>query len=153
VRPVPLAEPPTARRKRVAALHVPVPVGPDDPLVYFVDDDLFLLPLAHGSALASFYRDEWDTDPDSVDGRPSEGDLRAGAEVLRRRSRAAAEAVTGGRAFCDLYTEQRLPVVTRDPALPGLAAIRGGSGSGVRLAPALAEEALHAVDSRTPSTV
>jgi glycine/D-amino acid oxidase-like deaminating enzyme len=152
VRPVPLAEPPGARRKRVAALHVALPVAPGDPLVYFLDDDLFILPLSQGAALVSFYRDVWDADPDSLDGRPSDDDLRSGAAVLRRRSAAAAGAVTGGRTFCDLYTEHRLPVVTSHPALPGLVAIRGGSGSGVRLAPALAAEALRSVDPLTPST-
>jgi glycine/D-amino acid oxidase-like deaminating enzyme len=151
--PVPLPDAPAARRKRVAALHVAVPTGPGDPLVYFVEDDLFILPLTDGAALASFYRDEWDTDPDSLDGHSNTDDLRSGADVLGRRSAAAAGAVTGGRAFCDLYTERRLPVVLRDPALPALATIRGGSGSGVRLAPALAARALRAVDARTPSTV
>jgi glycine/D-amino acid oxidase-like deaminating enzyme len=151
--PAPLPEPPGARRKRIAALHVAVTVGPGDPLVYFVADDLFLLPLTDGTVLASFYRDEWDTDPDSLDGRADTDDLRNGGDVLRRRSAAAADAVTGGRAFCDLYTEHRLPVVLHDPARPGLATIRGGSGSGVRLAPALAARAVRAVDTRTPSTV
>ena len=152
-RPTPLSEPPGARRKRVAALHVALPVEPGDPLVYFLADDLFVLPLSPGAALASFYRDEWDTDPDAVDGHPSAEDLRCGTAVLHRRSVAAADAVTGGRAFCDLYAEHRLPVVTSDPARPGLVAIRGGSGSGVRLAPALAAEALRCLDARTLSTV
>lgn len=160
VRPVPLPEPPGARRKRIAALHVRLPVVPGDPLVYFLDEDLFVLPLSDDAALVSFYRDEWGTHPDTVDGRPSDGDLRLGAAALQRRSAPAAAAVTGGRVFCDLYTEHRLPVVSADPAIPGLAAIRGGSGSGVRLAPALAAEALRAVDTpqsavdvRTPSEV
>lgn len=151
VRPLALAEPSGARRKRVAALHVALPVTASDPLVYFLADDLFILPLSEGTALASFYRDEWDTDPDTVDGTPTDDDIESGVRVLRRRSPAAAEAVIGGRAFCDLYTDQRLPVVTSDPALPGLAAVRGGSGSGVRLAPGLAAEALRAVDLRTSS--
>lgn len=153
VHPVPLPEPPGARRKRIAALHVRLPVLEVDPVVYFVDDDLFVLPLAAGEALVSFYRDEWDTDPDTVDGRPDDADLRAGTEALRRRSVPAAAAVTGGRAFCDLYTEHRLPVVRHDPAVPRLAAVRGGSGSGVRLAPALAERALRIVSTRTPTLV
>jgi len=145
VRPVPLAAVPGARRKRVAALHARLPVSTGDPLVYFVDDDLFVLPLAAESALVSFYRDEWDTDPDASDGRPSADDLRAGRAALERRSASAAAAVIGGRAFCDLYTENRLPVVTSEAAIPGVAAVRGGSGSGVRLAPALAAGALRAV--------
>ncbi|MQA25160.1 MAG: FAD-dependent oxidoreductase [Micromonosporaceae bacterium] len=141
-------EPAGARRKRVAALYTRLPVTLDDPLVYFLDDDLFVLPLCVGSALVSFYRDEWDTDPDAVDGRADDADLRAGIAALHGRSAAAAEAVTGGRAFCDLYTEHRLPMVSADPAMPGLAAVRGGCGFGVRLAPALAGAALRAVDTR-----
>ena len=145
IRPVPLPPAPGSRRKRIAALHARLPVRPGDPLVYFVDDDLFILPLTSGAALVSFYREVWDTDPDVADGRPDAADLRAGTAALARRSAAAAAAVTGGRAFCDLYTDHRVPVVTTDPALPGLAAVRGGSGSGVRLAPALAAEAVAAV--------
>lgn len=144
-RPVPLPDAPGARRKRIAALYARLPVRVGDPLVYFLDDDLFILPLAAGTALVSIYRDEWDPDPDGLDGRPSADDLRLGTAALARRSARAAAAVTGGRAFCDLYTEHRLPVVSSDPALPGLAAVRGCSGSGVRLAPALAAEALRTV--------
>ncbi|HEU5470233.1 MAG TPA: FAD-dependent oxidoreductase [Actinophytocola sp.] len=148
--PTPLPDPPGARRKRIAAVHAALPVVAGDPLVYFVDDDLFLLPMSAGSALVSYYRDEWDTDPATVDGVANRADLTLGTEALRRRSPAAAAAVTGGRAFCDLYTDARLPVVVSDPGIPGLAAIRGGSGSGVRLAPALAGEALRAVGSSPP---
>jgi glycine/D-amino acid oxidase-like deaminating enzyme len=131
-----------ARRKRIAALYARLPVSTTDPLVYFLDDDIFMLPYGNDAALVSFYRDEWDTDPDTCDGRADDDDLRAGIAALAGRSAAAAAAVTGGRAFCDLYTDNRLPVVTVCEATPGLAAIRGGSGSGVRLAPALAARAL-----------
>jgi glycine/D-amino acid oxidase-like deaminating enzyme len=141
---------PGARRKRIAALYARLPVHPGDPLVYFVDDDVFVLPLGTGSALVSFYRDEWDTDPDSCDGRASGDDLCAGIAALGRRSTRAAAAVTGGRAFCDLYTDNRLPVVLHDPAVPGIGAVRGCSGSGVRLAPGLATEAVRAVLAGTP---
>ncbi|MFG2000953.1 NAD(P)/FAD-dependent oxidoreductase [Spirillospora sp. NPDC048911] len=141
-----LPDAPGARRKRIAALHARLPVSLDDPLVYFVDDDLFLVPLTAGVALVSFYRNEWDTDPESCDGRPNADDLRQGRAALGRRSPVAAAAATGGRAFCDLYTDHRLPVVTTSPERPGLAVVRGGSGSGVRLAPGLAAEALDALD-------
>ncbi|MFI9318412.1 NAD(P)/FAD-dependent oxidoreductase [Kitasatospora aureofaciens] len=134
-----------ARVKRVAALHADLPVRVGDPLVYFVDDDLFLLPLAAGSALVSFRSEVWDAVPDTLDGRLDDGDLRDGRAALAARSHVAAASVTGGRAFCDLYTPDRLPLVHADPALPGLAAVMGGSGSGVRLAPALAARAVRAV--------
>jgi D-arginine dehydrogenase len=124
-------------------VRVPAPTGA--PLVSFMDDDVFVLPGGDGSALVSFYREEWDPDPDALDGRPADADIAAGVGALARRSRLLAAAVTGGRAFCDLYTPHRLPRVITHPHVPGIAAIRGGSGSGVRLAPALANAALDAV--------
>jgi glycine/D-amino acid oxidase-like deaminating enzyme len=86
-----------------------------------------------------------------MDGRANEEDLRCGTDAVRRRSPAAADAVTGGRAFCDGYAPNRLPVVTPHPDHPGLVSIRGGSGSGVRLAPALAAEALRAAGGSVPT--
>ncbi|MGH3757374.1 NAD(P)/FAD-dependent oxidoreductase [Actinophytocola sp.] len=149
--PGPRSDGPAVRTKRVAALHADLPTEPGDPLVYFLDDDLFFLPSATGPTLVSFYRDIWDLDPASMDGRASEDDLRCGTDAVRRRSPAAAEAVTAGRAFCDGYAPDRLPVVTAHPDHPGLVSIRGGSGSGVRLAPALAAAALRTAGDPTPS--
>ncbi|WP_176955198.1 NAD(P)/FAD-dependent oxidoreductase [Sinosporangium album] len=143
--PVALGDPPGARRKRIAALHARLPVRFGDPLVYFVADDLFVLPLAAGQALVSFRRDAWGTDPESVDGRADHADILEGTRMLADRLPDAAGLVTGGRAFCDLYTPDRLPVVLTSPGLPGLAAALGGSGSGVRLAPGLAARTLRAV--------
>jgi glycine/D-amino acid oxidase-like deaminating enzyme len=150
--PVAQSDGPAIRTKRVAALHADLPTEPGDPLVYFLDDDLFFLPVAGGPTLVSFYRDVWDLDPASVDGRASEEDLRYGTDAVRHRSRAAAEAVTGGRAFCDGYAPNRLPVVTAHPGHHGLVSIRGGSGSGVRLAPALAAETLRTAGDPTPNS-
>ncbi|MFD5146106.1 NAD(P)/FAD-dependent oxidoreductase [Streptomyces sp. NPDC058401] len=134
-----------ARRKRVAALHSTLPVRRGDPLVYFLDDDLFVLPLADGAALVSFRSETWDLSPGQVDGSADEDDLRDGTAALAARSAVAAASVVGGRAFCDLYTHDRLPLVRVSPAAPGLAAVVGGSGSGVRLSPGLAAQALDAI--------
>lgn len=142
---------PAVRTKRVAALHADLPVEPGDPLVFFVDEDLFVLPDEEGSALVSFYREVWDVDPAALTGRADEDDLLAGTAALRRRSPAAAGAVTGGRAFCDGYAEHRLPLVIPHPGRPGLVSVRGGSGSGVRLAPGLAAEALRAAGLPAPA--
>lgn len=128
------------RVKRVAALHADLDTEPDDPLVFFVDDDLFFLPSPGGPTLVSFYRDAWDVDPAEATGCLDTEDLRLGTDAVARRSQAAAEAVIGGRAFCDAYAPDRLPVVTTHR--PGLVRIHGGSGSGVRLAPGLAADAL-----------
>ncbi|MBV2153290.1 FAD-binding oxidoreductase [Kitasatospora sp. SUK 42] len=139
-----VAAPPT-RVKRVAALRSRLPVRVGDPLVYFLDDDLFVLPVARGVALISFYRDVWDVAPHGMDGSVDGSDLEEGLRALSARSRLAAEGVVGGQAFCDRYTEQRLPFVWTTGELPGLAAVLAGSGSGVRLGPGLARRAVHAV--------
>lgn len=143
--PASLGTVPGMRRKRIAALHASLPVRLDDPLVYFVADDLFVLPLATGQALVSFRRTVWDIHPDTVDGQADEADLREGTAALAARCPEAAAAVVGGRAFCDLYTEDRLPLVRTRPDLPGLAVATAGSGSGVRLAPGLSAQAVRAV--------
>src|SRR6185369_5619534 len=127
--PVPraLPDPRPVRTKRVASLLADLATGPDSPLVHFVDDDLFFLPRPGAPAVVSFYREVWDVDPDALTGRPDADDLRAGTAAIRRRCPAAAEAVVGGRVFCDGYAPDRLPLVTR--LADGVAAVRGGSGS------------------------
>ncbi|MFD0883331.1 NAD(P)/FAD-dependent oxidoreductase [Streptosporangium algeriense] len=133
------------RTKRVAALHTRLPVASNDPMVYFTEDDLFVLPTSRGAALVSFFRDEWDSNPEELDGRPDSLDLTLGTEVLASRSQTAADHVIGGRTFCDLYLPQRLPAVMESPGSPGVVAVLGGSGSGVRLGPALAAQAVRQV--------
>lgn len=137
----------TTRTKQVSALHTEIPTEPGDPLVYFLDDDLFFLPTGPGEALVSFYRDVWDVDPASMTGAASAADLRAGTAAVDRRCPAAV--VTGGRTFCDAYAPDRLPVVTAHGG--HLVSISGGSGSGVRLAPGLAAAALHGTNTPIPS--
>jgi glycine/D-amino acid oxidase-like deaminating enzyme len=137
-----------ARVKRVAALHADLPVQADDPLVYFVDDDLFIAPVSAGHALVSFRRDAWDVDPDTLDGKVDSSDVTEGLAVLASRSAQGAAVVTGGRAFCDLYLSDRLPTIGTHASMPGAAVAFGGSGSGVRLAPGLATKAVSAVNGR-----
>lgn len=133
------------RCKRVAALHTRLPIDLGDPLVYFIDDDLFVLPHAKGQALVSFRRNAWDVKPDLLDGHTNEDDIREGLRALAARSPQAARNCSSGQAFCDLYAPNRLPIIRTSPMLPGIVAVQGGSGSGVRLAPGLALQALAAL--------
>ncbi|MGW4458126.1 NAD(P)/FAD-dependent oxidoreductase [Streptomyces albidoflavus] len=134
------------RAKRVAALHLApgsVPGRPGDPGVVFLEDDLFVLP---GTTPLVSFAAQGHLPPG---GTPTAGlpdDERAeGVRVLARRLPALADRVTGGRCFPDAYTPGRLPLVGRAGHAPGLAWITGGSGSGVRFAPALAERAVRAL--------
>jgi glycine/D-amino acid oxidase-like deaminating enzyme len=134
------------RVKKVAAIHLARTPRPGDPAVVFWTEDAFLLPLpARGVTLFSFYCPTWDVRPDAglVLERP---ELAAALGVLAARSASLAAAPAGGRAFCDGYLPARLPEVAQDPARPGVLLAGGCSGSGFRLAPALAEIAVGALD-------
>jgi D-arginine dehydrogenase len=134
------------RVKKVAALHLSRRPRRDDPAVVFWEEDTFLLPVPdRGVTLFSFCCQTWDVHPSAslVLERP---DLDAAVDVLAARSAGLAAGVAGGRAFCDGYLPGHLPQVTEDPARPGLLLAGGCSGSGFRLAPALAELAVAGLD-------
>lgn len=131
------------RVKRVVALHITHPADPADEAILFDADDSFLLPLAHrGHWLFSYACREWDVDPD----RPATGltatDIDAARGCLRRYAPSLADACRGGQVFCDAYSPSREPVIEAlDPA--GRIVFAGAAnGSGYRLAPAIAAEAV-----------
>ncbi|WP_204289294.1 NAD(P)/FAD-dependent oxidoreductase [Microbispora amethystogenes] len=131
------------RIKKVAAFHLDLRPAGDAPALIFEDDDAFLLPQPEsGRWLFSFTSQEWDGSP--VLGPPalSDGDHREAVRVLRRYVPWLAGALSGGRAFYDGYTPDRLPLVEPVPDHPGVVVAVGGNGSGFRLAPAIAERAL-----------
>ncbi|RGA06500.1 FAD-binding oxidoreductase [Microbispora triticiradicis] len=132
------------RIKKVAAFHLDLRPAEGAPVLIFEDDDAFLLPQPEsGRWLFSFTSQEWDVSP--VLGPPaalSGGDYSEAVRVLRRYAPALAGALSGGRAFYDGYTRDRLPLVEPVPDHPGVVIAVGGNGSGFRLAPAIAERAL-----------
>lgn len=130
------------RVKRIVAMHVDRPVGEDDPVVVFPDEDAFLLPLRHrGHFLFSYTCQEWDFDPDGpVEGLSATHLVEAQA-CLGRYAPALAAHCRAGRVFYDAYSPEREPrIETLDPA--GRVVFAGaGNGSGYRLAPAMAAAA------------
>jgi glycine/D-amino acid oxidase-like deaminating enzyme len=131
------------RVKKIVALHIAADAGDDDPLIFFFGDDAFLLPVpARRQWLFSFTSRVWDVDPGRRALIVEAEDRSAGLELLARYAPALAERCVGGRAFCDSYAPDWSPRVVRDDASPRIVAITGCSGSGWRLAPALAGDAL-----------
>ncbi|RDI68633.1 NAD(P)/FAD-dependent oxidoreductase [Nocardia pseudobrasiliensis] len=138
-----LVAPMGARVKKVAAIHIEREPRPDEGVVVFQDEDAFLLPLRHrGHWLFSYTCQEWDVDPDAVSDGLDEGVLGAALPLLHRYAPALVEHVAGGRVFCDAYSLDREPQVRAlDPA--GRVIFAGAAnGSGYRLAPAIAAEAV-----------
>jgi D-arginine dehydrogenase len=134
------------RVKKVAALHLARRPVPDQPVVVFCAEDAFLLPLPEdGVTLFSFCCQTWDMHPDEAEVIERD-ELDVARAILGARSPSLAAVVAGGRAACDGYLPERLPAAVEDPTRPGVVLAGGGSGSGFRLAPALAEQALAGLD-------
>jgi glycine/D-amino acid oxidase-like deaminating enzyme len=131
------------RVKRVVALHLRQHAGPADEAVLFDGDDAFLLPLAHrGHWLFSYSCREWDVDPDGPVTGLTAADLGAARDCLRRYSPALADACDGGQVFCDAYSPDREPVVQPLDAAGRIVFAGAACGSGYRLGPAIAAEAV-----------
>ena len=134
------------RVKKIVAMHLDRPPKPDDELIIFEAEDAFLLPVAHrGHWLLSYTRIEWDVDPDAIAAGIglSPGDVEAARETLRPYSPALADACVSGRVCCDAYSPSREPVVTALGGTDGAVVFAGAAnGSGYRLAPAIATEAV-----------
>lgn len=138
-----LISPLRLRVKRVVALHIARRPDPADEAILFDADDCFLLPLAHrGHWLFSYSCREWDVDPDKPATGLTSADMTAAHDCLRRYAPALAGACRGGQVFCDAYSPAREPVIRPlDPA--GRIVFAGAAnGSGYRLAPAIAAEAV-----------
>jgi glycine/D-amino acid oxidase-like deaminating enzyme len=134
------------RIKKVVALHLDLCPGPDDPVLFFFDDDAFLLPIVERRHwLFSFTCQVWDCRPEAAELRITAEDRENGLAVLRRYCPGFAELCTGGRVFCDSYGPQWIPVVTSAPEAPQIVLATGCSGGGYRLGPAIARRALDAV--------
>ncbi|HEX2090819.1 MAG TPA: FAD-dependent oxidoreductase [Longimicrobiaceae bacterium] len=129
------------RIKKVVALHLDRPARRGDPVLFFHDEDAFLLPVPErGEWLFSFTCREWDVEPDAgrLSIRPADREQALG--VLERYLPSWVPCCTGGRVFCDAYAPDWNPVV-REPH-PALVVAGACAGSGYRLAPGIAMEAL-----------
>lgn len=142
--PAPSALDVPSGRKRMAAMHAYNAPRTDDRAVYFLDDDIFVLPEPRlGYTIASFYLDRWSQPPGSGDPLPAPSDQAVGRAALARRiGPAFAATCGGGRAGTDIYQPRRLPAVLALDPDSTLLFTGAGSGSGVRLAPGIATRAV-----------
>lgn len=146
-------EPLGLRVKKVAALHVDQSPDEGDRVHYFTDDDAFLLPLRHrGHWLFSYTCQEWDVDPDALHEGLSESVLTEARSLLTRLAPALAGRAASGRVFCDAYSPEREPRVQALDAAGRIVFAGAAGGSGYRLAPAIASEAVGLLPTLPPST-
>lgn len=131
------------RVKKIVACHLDRCPGPRDPIVFFFDEDAFLLPsYERRQWLFSFTAQEWDVKPEISQLKINETDRSAARAILERYCPSLVEHYNGGRVFCDGYSADRLPVTAQLPELPDVVFAGGCSGSGYRLGPGIAKAAL-----------
>ncbi|MGP9022619.1 FAD-dependent oxidoreductase [Streptomyces sp. BR1] len=137
-----------ARVKKVVAFHIMATPPPHAPALIFEDADAFLLPHHPGGHwIFSITSPDWDRGPDeplAIDAR----DRDLAVTLLERHVPGFVPHLLGGRVLGDCFTPGRLPVVDTVGDDDVVMAI-GGSGSGYRLAPAMAEDALDLLYRRT----
>ncbi|UJA11768.1 NAD(P)/FAD-dependent oxidoreductase [Streptomyces collinus] len=137
-----------ARVKKVVAFHLMTAPPPGAPALVLEDADAFLLP-HHGGGhwILSITSPDWDRGPDeplAIDPR----DREVARALLARHVPGFLPHLLGGRVFSDCFTAGHVPIVDTAGDDDVVMAI-GGSGSGYRLAPAMAEDALDLLDRRT----
>ncbi len=135
------------RTKKVAAMHIDCCPAPNASVLYFAAEDAFLLPLQEQrKLLLSFTAQEWDCSAEISRLRIDPDDRTRALSILNRYCPALIEDCSGGRVFCDAYSQDRAPFVARISTSHSLVVAGACSGSGVRLAPAIALEALDLFD-------
>ncbi|MFK7784476.1 MAG: NAD(P)/FAD-dependent oxidoreductase [Crocinitomicaceae bacterium] len=132
-----------ARTKKIVALHIEKEPHPNAPVVYSFDKDAFLMPRHEaGQWLFSFRREAWDVFPNLDDLKINSGDLLAAKKVLNTLYSPFSRLISGGRSFCDTYGQNNDPIIETISEKGNYVIAGGGSGSGFRLAPGIALEAL-----------
>jgi glycine/D-amino acid oxidase-like deaminating enzyme len=134
-------------------MHIDCCPAPDAPVIYFAAEDAFLLPLHDDrKLLLSFTSQEWDCPAEISRLRIDADDRALALSILNRYSPALADHCSGGRVFCDAYTQDQAPFVARISTSHSQVVAGACSGSGVRLAPAIALEALELLGISEPPT-
>jgi glycine/D-amino acid oxidase-like deaminating enzyme len=134
------------RTKRVFGLNIAVSAGADVAAVGRPSADIFFHPAWDGSGYRlSLRHDEWDVSPDAEHRMVDEVLERAG-HFLDGLLGAGRWSVTGHRVFVDSFTPERQAIIAHDGAFgDGISIVTGTHGSGIRLAPGLAQHIAGAV--------
>jgi glycine/D-amino acid oxidase-like deaminating enzyme len=131
------------RTKKVVCLYINYPVRMTSKGLFFFEEDSFLLPNYQEQRwFFSITVEEWDCDPESDDFVISKDDLVLAKKILKKYLPGMEGRLMGGRVFCDLYGPNRIPFIMNHPGFKNTKIISGGSGSGFRLAPALADKCI-----------
>ncbi|KMN83730.1 hypothetical protein VK98_01580 [Chromobacterium sp. LK11] len=128
------------RVKKVVALHLQRPPE-EGRALFFPVEDAFLAPLPHrGHWLFSYTCQQWDPAPEA--GRLEAREIAEAREALLGVAPALAPLLGSGRVFCDAYSPSREPLAQYVGRHQRILFVGAGNGSGYRLAPGIAAEAV-----------
>jgi glycine/D-amino acid oxidase-like deaminating enzyme len=121
-------------------------VSERDPVLYFFEKDAFIFPdKARNRHVLSITSQEWDCKPNPAKLEFNEEDKNIAIQLMTRSFKGNHYQLIGGRKFCDSYAHQNTPEVFQDERTPKIIYANGGSGSGFRLAPAIAANILKVI--------
>lgn len=130
------------RTKKIACFKIDKMSSPTHPVYYFFSDDAFLVPNKVGSDWwLSITVKDWDVDPDDTL-TISDLEYQAAKTILNAYAPAYVDYCYKGRVFCDAYSETWEPIIDYCDEYKNIIFASGCSGSGVRLAPAIAEKSM-----------
>lgn len=130
--------------KKVVAFHIYHPPTPDDPVLYFFDDEAFLMPrYEEGYWLFSYKCNHWHVMPDTSTLKINQNDRQEAMAILEKYMPRFVNFCRGGRVFCDAYSVDSNPIIELAGSYGNYAIAGAAGGSGFRLAPAIAEQAIN----------
>lgn len=109
---------------------------------YFDDLDAFIMPLNKHQMTVSIRSTDWDCQPHGESMYLSESDELILKKLFERIKLALPVKQTGAKVFCDLYSPDRVPVIASVAEDTDIIFAGACSGSGLRLAPAVAQKVL-----------
>ena len=132
------------QNKKIVAFHLKdIRLDQKAPVVFFYDEDAFLLPLHEkGHWLLSYTCQKWNVAP-SLDLSIEPDELSEAQCLMRPFIPISINKISGGRVFCDAYTKNKEPIVEYlNSSRKSVIICSGMSGSGYRLASGVANMAL-----------
>jgi glycine/D-amino acid oxidase-like deaminating enzyme len=138
-----LTRPLGVRVKKIVAMHFDYPMEELNAAILFPEVDAFIVPLRNrGHWLYSYTCDEWDVSPDDGPLGLSDRNVKSARDILHRYAPDLVPLVRSGRVFCDAYSPSSEPLVTVIGESGNVIFAGAANGSGYRLAPGIANEAV-----------
>ncbi len=134
------------RTKKIVSLHINRIPNETDPIIFFFDEQAFLLPDINTKQwLFSFTAEEWDCEPNVQKLVITKEDQILAFSILEKYCPTLIEHCRGGRVFCDAYDSNLTPLIFEMSDMPNIIVAGAGAGSGFRLGPAIAKTAISKV--------